>query len=1537
MRSDVTGAREEKVTVPMISPAEKFNAFTNNRFVKRQENVAFGARQNLVLSPTRSAFFLFVHLLNRSVMSTPWIFWFTLIVTLIQIGTIVVLPFHTYHWAQTPSMSKANYVICCICSYCPPDASRNVCFILFGVYSVLIVSHFVLFCAIIHLLKKKKDAMLLIKIFFFASYLFLPFMRSSFCVIVARAWAEFTRNTGFDTFFLSLVATIVLVILFFMVGVCQFMMGSSPSPNMANPLAIWAPCVWRAVVFEVYVCLTCVLLEITKNLRGTPFIVILCVVEACCVFPQAVYQTVRQYFVWNSAYEYIGAISWGMLMMSIVHITVYFKPGVFVMWSVLLMALVCLVVAFLVMKIQVEIRKWLLFKRLAQCGTPTVAIPDPEEQQDTDDANEPLLHSSTFDALKLKTVGQALFAVRNACITNHTSFGDTTLLQYCVAKFPKGLFYFLHMAFLVPNQTSYLQQLMDELLEAHKPSLLEGAVLFQIITSLQESSNDVPQALVRELGKQKLQAMKCHQLLSRFWTACYKGDLTQMSRNAFTLNRHVTEVNDNWRMLVQRYPLSTPVLKDYVQYLTTTGAQHALAEAIVANRPCVGDMTTSTTCEQDLNVPLLHQAVEEAVDRRPIRSTRKFKYSALAAVTCALIFFAVAVAAGLYFMDMFDIYNKYSYESSYFAALLTQGPCMYDDIRYSDSNSLTPNREKMYVLGAQVENALNALFEAMPDSILDNGAAKNSQLFLEADEYRVTKGKDLVGLLRFCSYFTFSLAYVDSDDGMVDMDIKNIPSAVDVIFTAAKDSVKEMDHEVTVLAKYTPIFYAAVWLCLFVIVVPLFWTSYRSLKAEMTYLFSLYLTIPRSLVSRFMDGPSKVDKKVSMFTATTDQPLGKGEDESQSHANVADSFKLMVSDSSTHISVLPRVFVIKSFLVSCFLVVAIAILATVASYELTHFTGNMLLSYHTERLISERTVLCSLIMHGLTSLGADLSPDLLDLAIQNVSRIHTAIIFKDPAYSVSPGAVDSKELSSLHSNEVCSDKGNLSCRSLSSLFEYFTNQATNITTLLRSGTKLDPKNDNFKELRRIFNDDLFLRLLATQKAVDKYSRDSITRFRNILLIIILVGIIGFLIVFAIFVIPIIRGLENAIQSVKLPLKHISPMEIPDLPKILSYLQGECDWGMNTYNEHTENKTGNCILSAMSLPFAVFESDLSLLFANGSFYSLLGTSKEAAVGLAFADIFGAVIPFKSSESHPFNTLVNHISQLQQGTASSNVAEIKTELEVPRQPLCPVMIRVVGLANNEKKDKETGSDYVHAFRANSFVVFMNNLSYRRDMEQKIRYEADVSQRLITSAIPRDLYEVLRNGDEVEAKKYDNVPMLLFHLIINSHDDISDDDHMIACGSFMRTSVDINRNFTSVCRLVNEPPLWIYISGYGEKQGDIDYSTAELAHFALSVIEAFKASSSSKFSLGAILHTGDLTILPVKLELPIVEAIGRGFMLLRQLQRAVKGNKLLATQETKSLLQDQKGFTIAKFGDTNTVDGRSRTLFQVQRVMDNDDFGV
>ena len=1435
-------------------------------------------------------------------------------------------------------MERANYVIGCIVSYCPPDASKTVCYILFGIYSVFIVGHFILFIAIIHMIKKKRDAMLLIRIFFLVSYLLLPVMRSSFCVIVSREMAEFTRNTGFGTFFLSFVALIVLVILLFMVGVCQFMMGSSPSPNMANPLAIWAPCVWRSVVFELYVCFTCVFLEISKNLRGIAFPIVLSVVGLLCVLPHALYQSVRQYFVWNSAYEYIGALSWGMFMMWIVHLVVHFKPGVFQMWSILLMIVVCLIVAFIAMKIQVEIRKWLVFKRLRECGTLITQAPQNEEQQEADDMNEPLLALAAYDNLKLRTVGQALFAVRTACIANHNSFADLSLLQYCIERFPKGLFYFVHMTFLVPNQTAYLYQLIDKLSDDHKPGLLESAVLFQILTSLQESSNDLPQSLVRELGKQKLQDLKCQGILAKFWTACYKGDLTQMSRNAFTLNRHINDLSNNWKLLVQRYPFSTPVLKDYVQYLSSTGTQHALAEAIIANRPCLSDMTTSTTCEQDLNVPLLHQAVEDAVDRRPIRSTNKFKYSSLAAIFCALLFFAFAVGCGLYFVNEYNRYNSYSYYSAYFSALVTQAMSMFDDIRYSDAGSLRAHREKMYVLGANVENSLNDLLETMPDSLLDAGSQAKYKLFVESEEYQVTKDKDLVGLLRFCSYLTFSLAYVNGDDTVQDMEIKNVASCLDSVFTAAKTCVKDIERIANLVKKYLPIFYVATWVFLLIIVIPLFLTSYKSLKAEMTYLFSIYLTIPRSLVARYMDGThtNKTDKKASIFISTSMNydPMAKSEDESQGNVNVADTFKLMVSDSSAHISVLPRVFVIKSFLVSCFLVVAIAILATVAAYELARFSQAIVFSYHTERVIAERTILCSLIMHGLTSLGQDFSPELLEMAIQNVTRLHTAIIFKDPAYYISAAAIDGKELSALHSNEICDDKGNLSCRSLSSLFEYFTNQASNITTILKSGQHLDPNVDNFKSLRELYNNDLFNRLLATQIAIDAYSTDASTNFRNILLIIILVGIIGFLIVFAIFVIPIIRELESAIQSVKLPMKHISPMEIVDLPKILSYLQGECDWGMNAHNENAEYQTGNYILSAMKMPFAVFESDLSLLFANNSFYSLLGTSKEAAVGLAFADIFASVIPFKTNESHPFNTLFEFISQLQRGIASSNATEIRTELDVPRRLPFPVMIRVVGLNTDEQKQQEEIPDKPQ-FKASSFVVFMTNLSHHREMEQRIRYEADVSQRLINSAIPRDLSEVLRKGDTVEARKYDKVPMLLFHILFNSHNEDPDEELMIACGLFMRSAADTNQNFSSVCKLFNEPPSWIYMSGYSEKQNDIDYSTAELSHFALTVIDAFKASSSSKYSLGAVLHTGDLTILPVKLELPTVEAIGNGFSLLRQLHKAAKPNRLVVTQETRALLQDQKGFKITKFGDTKLDDGTSRPMYQVQRAMEDDQF--
>ena len=69
----------------MISPGERFDAFSSNRLIKREDNTSiFGNDSKFVLSPNKLSLFVFIHQLNRSITNIPWIFWIPAVIEFIQ-------------------------------------------------------------------------------------------------------------------------------------------------------------------------------------------------------------------------------------------------------------------------------------------------------------------------------------------------------------------------------------------------------------------------------------------------------------------------------------------------------------------------------------------------------------------------------------------------------------------------------------------------------------------------------------------------------------------------------------------------------------------------------------------------------------------------------------------------------------------------------------------------------------------------------------------------------------------------------------------------------------------------------------------------------------------------------------------------------------------------------------------------------------------------------------------------------------------------------------------------------------------------------------------------------------------------------------------------------------------------------------------------------------------------------------------------------------------------------------------------------------
>lgn len=1563
----------------MISPSERFDAFSFNRLIKKEENLAFGANQKLVLSPNKHSLFVFIHLLNRSITNVPWMFWISVVITFIQLAFSSIHPFNEYHWEKVPKMEKANKVFTIIVRYVPFTASTIASSVIFAIFSVLVVMHFVLLIIIVLLIKNKKDVNLLIKIFFFYSYLVWPLLRSSIVCNVSEHVTTIVRDPSFGTFFLSLFSLFILLIQLFMAGFLQFAMGSSPSPNMANPLAIWGPCAWRSVIFELYSALLFIFLEFTRSIKNSTVYGVLTGLFLIISILHLKYQSVNTYYISFEAYEYIGALLISIIIFNFVHILLCI-PGVTIpLWLVIFLWFFLPIAGFIVFKIITNIRLHKVINELNECGTkvlPVLAATPNETQEEFDLDTE--LQASVYDSLNIKSLTKALFVARAACLVNHSTFEDMTLLNYVIDRFPEGLFHFLHLAFLAQNQMQFVDKQIDAFLDHPKNAgILQCCVIYQIIMSIQESSNDLPQYLLRELGKQKLQTMKCRQLLSKFWTSCYKADISQMSRNAFALNKHIKDLHNSWKLLMFRYPFSQPVLKEYISFLSTIGTQHRVVEAIISNHPQFNEMTITTTAtEQELSMNILHQAVEDAVDRRPISSIHKLRFSLAISVIIALIFFLFIIILSLVLLSNYFNHNEFIHDSVLYQTAFSDFPNGFDSVIYNPEDNLT-YRSELIGISDKIAHSLNEMLRTMPKEILKQFSNQKFPLNIEVDLYNKTEESDFINSLRLSSYFTQCLPFVPVNDTMVSLLIKNLIGTIKVIDSLVTESINYIENDVNLYVKYSPIFYVLDWAFLIIVMFPLLYFSITSLKDEMTYLFSIYLTIPRSMLNKFVEangitsyGPTSAQQtqkteKSKGFSSLIGNAYGRnnttgsnasasqpglplfgtqenGNDDkiNKEEINVSDTFKMLINDKNSNISVLPKYFVLKVCLIFSVTCGIIALHSTIAYYLFTSFSQSLVQCFYTQKILAGRAIGASLIMHAVASSGKDLTLDQVDQILDFLSRYHTAILFKDSSYNLSKSGLNYDTISKLQTQDSCSNKSDLSCQSLNSLYDMYINQMTMIIGNLKEQIEVDVSSEEFQYVRSLFNDHLSPLLLEIQQEIYSYTDSQIGQFRTNLIIIIIVGLVILILIFIFFLRPITHEAEMTIQSVKLPLKHISPLDIADLQKVLMYLQGESDFksGSNSEKKSGESQNSNSVLHIMQYPFAIFDNDLSLLFANSAFYSILNTSREVAIGLPLSTIFSVVIPFKDNENHPFHSLLDTVSKLQRGVSSTNIIEIRTELVIHNRTKCPVLMRLVGMddgsQNNTTKKDDVSQPLVKQYKASSYAMFITDLSRRKALEAKISYETEISQKLIDSTIPKPLMNSLIESDSMKPQKFENIPMVMFSIKSETQEEGLEDEMVIASGLFIRTANDIDQNFAnSITRLIQDPPNWFYViqpNSQMKANQEVEQSNEqkianlnELIQFVFSVIDVYYASSTTSCTLSAFVHIGSLSIVPLLLKLPTIEVIGSGFQKIKTLGSNVKSEGVYCTQEVEELIQDQKNYIMSK-----SLEKGCESLFIVKR---------
>lgn len=308
--------------------------------------------------------------------------------------------------------------------------------------------------------------------------------------------------------------------------------------------------------------------------------------------------------------------------------------------------------------------------------------------------------------------------------------------------------------------------------------------------------------------------------------------------------------------------------------------------------------------------------------------------------------------------------------------------------------------------------------------------------------------------------------------------------------------------------------------------------------------------------------------------------------------------------------------------------------------------------------------------------------------------------------------------------------------------------------------------------------------------------------------------------------------------------------------------------------------------------------------------MLGTTREATVGLQMEEIFSPVMNIKENENHPFHALLETVKQLQRGVSPVKIAEIQTDIDLLKKHKRNVMVRLIGLLVDDKlqeekiskslsKNKEqepsqevqpilTGSIFENEntandideststnFKAKQFVVYITDLSKRKKLETQMKYENELAQKLRERSIPKPIGNVLKEGNQLVPKSLKDLLTLILTINAINHEE-GEDDLVNACSNLLKTAADISETFTSITKITHTPPTWIFaadintaivVSKNADKnktvnemtKNDLLFNSNKLANLAISIIEVLSGQIANT-SISALIHVGDITLLPI-----------------------------------------------------------------------------
>ena len=997
-----------------------------------------------------------------------------------------------------------------------------------------------------------------------------------------------------------------------------------------------------------------------------------------------------------------------------------------------------------------------------------------------------------------------------------------------------------------------------------------------------------------------------------------------MSRMALSLHNSIKKIDRKWKFLLSRYPRSHPIFKDYVQFLNGIGCQHGLAENIIRLHPSLSE-PRSPESDDDTNISALQNSIEQAVEQRPIQGIGRLNCITGVLIGISCIFMLVATIAGITTCSGFKKSNEFIVDMYEVETGLANIGVFACDIKAGNESARS-----------SVWNSCSSVRAAFTNGSL---AASNSQFALLADtrlDLSSGNGSLDVNLPEGVTLLTYSARAIscssvdDASYSLFGLNVHKIVEALSDVGLSALDAVWYMFN---MYDRYGFIYVVVVWTSFLVLImIPMVYVTLRNVKKEMSYLYSFYITIPHSILAKFAEGVvgmavgRSTDKKSQLIrlSASFVQSRNETNDVEESNAGnvVSDGFKIIVGDSVSRASVMPKYFALKTGLLIVLSVAYFAAFAT-AAWELNRqFIEQHSECLWTERVAAERMAVLGLatnmVLNGEYGMKFDSATiiERINLAVD----YHTALFSIDSTYHISKKAASAEDQKALLFDTRCENQSKIECMSFSHVFDWFTSELIDMCT---DGHV--PTSQELQMIRNVFVQQLSTMMLNSFRLFQAYTRDQLNNEIIIQSVLMSTSIIIFLFLFFFIIFPAMKRIDETLCSVKIPMKLIHPYNLVEIPKLIQYLRGECDWSDDspTSDKGKEKAVGDLILNVMGSPLGVFGSDLSLLVANSEFYSLLNTSREACVGLPMNDIFSTCMNFERDETHPFNSVLQTVSQLQRGISPVNQIEINCDLEIQGKGACPVLLKLVGISEIQNANDE------ESLCADHFAIFITDLKPKRILEDKLKFESDMANRLMEAAVPRALSTALQQEKDQITKSFSNVPILMLSIKFDDFEDEADDSVLKVYSHVMRAAHEATQIFASMSRLVYRPPVWVFAGGISVGTGDSTFCINEAVSFALTVLEKFSESDHDPYNLCVTLHYGSITVMEIPLELPVIEVIGPDFEKLRVANALSNPGTVLATRQMVDVVSGTPGITITSIGKLSNSDGTvSVPMYQLTR---------